>query len=145
MSGRGRGRGEDGHPHLLSPCQIVLELIELRELGAARSLLRQTDPMIMLKQQFPDRYVHLENMMGRSYFDPREVRGRGLSVIRLTLYFNTLMCTSLSNDDRVTGVHVVVTHAAVCGAHSQAYPEGGSKEKRRAAIAQGKHQLQSSV
>lgn len=52
--------------------QIVLEMIELREMDTARAVLRQTQAMAVMKLEEPERYLRMEHLCQRTYFDPRE-------------------------------------------------------------------------
>ena len=60
---------------LFNNLQVIIELVEMRELATARLVARQTDPMILLKQVDPDRYARLESLINRPYFDSQEVYG----------------------------------------------------------------------
>lgn len=59
--------------------QIAIELIELRETRAANWLIHKAEPMLRLKSLSIDRYLHLQNVLGRSYFDHKEVYRDGSS------------------------------------------------------------------
>lgn len=55
--------------------QVVLEMVELREVDTARAMLRQTQVFQRMKHDNGDRYLRLEQLCGRTYFDVREVYG----------------------------------------------------------------------
>ena len=50
--------------------QIILEMIEVREVDTARALLR-TQVFLRVKQEEPDRFLRLEHLCGRTYLDIR--------------------------------------------------------------------------
>lgn len=49
--------------------QVVLEMVELREVDTARAMLRQMAVFTRMKQEEPDRFLKLEHLCGRTYFD----------------------------------------------------------------------------
>ncbi|KAI8620464.1 WD40 repeat-containing protein SMU1-like protein [Chytriomyces sp. MP71] len=51
---------------------ITIELVEMKEIQAARSLLRQTEVMQLLKETFPERYLRLEGLLAKPSFDSKE-------------------------------------------------------------------------
>lgn len=78
-------------------------MIELREIDTARAILRQTQVMGVMKQEQPERYLRLEHLLVRTYFDPHEVRSYGMLCIVYLFYryaciLNMLqiMCAGLS-------------------------------------------------
>jgi WD40 repeat-containing protein SMU1 len=52
--------------------QLVLELIELRELDTARHVLRSAGPMVQLREQKRERHARLEGLVSKPYFDARD-------------------------------------------------------------------------
>lgn len=56
--------------------QIAIELIELREIRAAKLLIEKTEPLLKLKSAHPEKYSQLRNLLTVSFFDPKEVYRR---------------------------------------------------------------------
>lgn len=52
--------------------QIVLELAELRDVETAQYLMKETAPMIAMKQDHPERFLRLEALVKKQEFDPRQ-------------------------------------------------------------------------
>ncbi len=57
--------------------QIIIELAELKEFDLARAMLRQTPAMATLKRSAPEKYLRLEHLLQKTYFDEREAYGGG--------------------------------------------------------------------
>jgi len=59
--------------------QVTMELIELRETEAARMMLRQTQVLLELRQEDPERYARLERLTKEALADLRDLYGAGMT------------------------------------------------------------------
>ena len=67
--------------------QVFYELIEIREMYAANAMLMNCDPLVRMKTERTEKYIHLLNFtcrymkmeywLKKSYFDPVEVYAAG--------------------------------------------------------------------
>lgn len=55
--------------------QIVLEMVELREVETARALLRQSEALMTVRSEDPERYLALEKVCNRTLIDPKLLYG----------------------------------------------------------------------
>lgn len=51
--------------------QIVLEMVELREVETARALLRQSEALMAMRSEDPEHYLALEKVCNRTLIDPK--------------------------------------------------------------------------
>lgn len=67
-----------GHMRLPSPLlsdlyeQVVIELLELREIETARQLLRSAPALLAMKKSHEKRFARLESLTARPFFEPRD-------------------------------------------------------------------------
>eukprot|EP00665_Eupelagonemidae_sp_cell47_P011465 gene11466-2361_t len=52
--------------------QVVVEMVELREVELARRLLREADALRAMQHTQPERHARLESLAGKSFFDVRD-------------------------------------------------------------------------
>jgi WD40 repeat-containing protein SMU1 len=54
--------------------QIIIELVEMKEIDVARTILNKTGPMgVVLRQENSERWHRIDQILTRSSFDPREI------------------------------------------------------------------------
>lgn len=58
---------------------VILESLEISERDLARELLRNTEPMNMLKAEQPERYLKLEHLCQRPFFNAADAYEMGSS------------------------------------------------------------------